>query len=341
MDSVTQAALGAAVAVAVMGRSTPVKKAALWGAVAGTLPDLDVFWNFGDDLSNMLRHRGETHAFFYQTLFSPLLAWLICRWHQQQALFLRWWLAIWLVLITHSLLDTFTTYGTQLALPFSDYPFALESIFVIDPLYTLPLLIGVGLAWRLPGRGLGFNQLGLLLSSLYLGWGLAAQQWVLWQLDSMHPELAHYERLVQPTALNTLVWRIVVMDQAGYREGFYALNDGTTPIEFRRHVFPKQTQALSQLPQAKELTRFSHGFVGYFQRGELLTMADLRMGMQGNYAFEFSLACQQDNELEPIAVVQLDKPYQMLEMWTWAFRRFWLDTKPLSAISVRSQPNCI
>ncbi|MCC5826436.1 metal-dependent hydrolase [Alkalimonas sp.] len=340
MDSVTQAALGAAVAVAVMGKSTPVKKAALWGAVAGTLPDLDVFIHYGDDLSNMLRHRGESHAIFYQTLFSPLLAWLICRWHQQQALFLRWWLAIWLVLVTHSLLDTFTTYGTQLALPFSNYPFALESIFVIDPLYTLPLLIGVGLAWRLPGSGLGFNKLGLLLSSLYLGWGLLAQQWVLWQLDQQHPELAHYERLVQPTALNTLVWRVIVMDAEGYREGFYALNDGKTLIEFRQHAFPEQAKALSQLPAAQELTRFSHGFIGYFQRSQLLTMADLRMGMQGNYAFEFSLACQQGTELKPIAVVQLDKPYQMLEIWAWAFRRFWLEARPLSEITVRSQPDC-
>ncbi len=340
MDSITQAALGAAVAVTVVGKPGSVKKAAIWGAVVGTLPDLDVFWNYGDDLTNMLRHRGETHAILYQSLAAPLLAALICWWHRQRADYGRWLLAVWLVLVTHSLLDTFTTYGTQLALPFSDYPFALESIFVIDPLYTLPLLAGVVLAWRRPVTGFRFNRWGLWLSTAYLGWSLLAQQWVLWQLEQLHPELEYQSRLVQPTALNTLVWRIVLVDEHGYREGFYALNDGRRPIKFRKHSFPAKAQALKQLPEAQQLQRFSHGMVGYFEREELLTMADLRMGMQGNYAFEFSLACQHNGSLQPAEVVQLDKPYQMLEMWTWAFRRFWLDTRPLSPLQVRSQPGC-
>ncbi|MCH8538250.1 MAG: metal-dependent hydrolase, partial [Alkalimonas sp.] len=96
MDSVTQAALGAAVAVAVVGKRSSIKKAALWGAAIGTLPDLDVLINYGDDLSNMVRHRGESHALFYQTLIAPVIAWLICRWHQQMDQFKHWWLATWL-----------------------------------------------------------------------------------------------------------------------------------------------------------------------------------------------------------------------------------------------------
>ena len=51
---------------------------------------------------------------------------------------------MWLALVTHPLLDAMTVYGTQLALPFSDHPFGVGSIFIIDPLYTLPLLAGTG-----------------------------------------------------------------------------------------------------------------------------------------------------------------------------------------------------
>ncbi len=69
MDSLTQITLGAAVGVAVMGRRTAVWKAALWGGIAGTLPDLDVFVDHGDAVLNMVRHRGESHSFFYLTLF--------------------------------------------------------------------------------------------------------------------------------------------------------------------------------------------------------------------------------------------------------------------------------
>ena len=54
------------------------------------------------------------------------------------------------MLITHPLLDATTVYGTQLWLPFTNHPVGVGSLFVIDPLYTLPLLVGVmlALAWR-------------------------------------------------------------------------------------------------------------------------------------------------------------------------------------------------
>ena len=76
MDSLSQLVLGAACGVAVMGRRTAVWKAALWGGVAGTLPDLDAFIDFGDAVRNMTYHRAESHGLFYLTLIAPLLAWL-------------------------------------------------------------------------------------------------------------------------------------------------------------------------------------------------------------------------------------------------------------------------
>ncbi len=111
-----------------MGRRTAVWKAALWGAVAGTLPDLDAFINHGDAILNMTRHRAESHALFYLTLAAPVLAWGVARLHGEAALlFRRWWLAIWLALVIHPLLDTMTVYGTQLLQPFTDYPFGVGS----------------------------------------------------------------------------------------------------------------------------------------------------------------------------------------------------------------------
>uniref|UniRef100_UPI0025D85B24 metal-dependent hydrolase n=1 Tax=Rhodoferax sp. TaxID=50421 RepID=UPI0025D85B24 len=140
MDSLSQIALGAAVGVAIMGRRTAVWKAAAWGAVAGTLPDLDVIIDHGDPIRNMVLHRAETHAPFWLTLFSLPFAALVARLNGEWSLWRRWWLAMWLVLVTHPLLDAMTIYGTQLALPFSNRPYGVGSIFIIDPLYTLPLL---------------------------------------------------------------------------------------------------------------------------------------------------------------------------------------------------------
>ena len=143
MDPVSQAALGAAVGVAVMGRQRPVWQAALAGAVIGTLPDLDIFIDKGDAVNNMVLHRAETHAFFWQLLASFPIAYLLARVTRSSELFGRWWLMTVLGLFTHSMLDALTIYGTRLALPFSDHPFGLGSLFIIDPLYTLPLLLGL------------------------------------------------------------------------------------------------------------------------------------------------------------------------------------------------------
>jgi len=149
MDSLTQIALGSAVGVAVMGRRTAVWKAALWGAIGGTQPKRGAFINHSDAILKMTRHRAESHALFVLTLAAPVLAWIVSRVHGEAALFRRWWLAMWLVLITHPLLDTMTVYGTQLLQPFSDHPFAVGSVFIIDLAYTLPLIVGVVAALRL------------------------------------------------------------------------------------------------------------------------------------------------------------------------------------------------
>lgn len=142
MDSVTQVALGASLGVAVMGRRTAVWKAALWGGVAGLLPDLDVLIDHGDAVLNMVRHRAESHSLFYLTLLSLPMAWGVARLHGERALLMRWWLALWLALFTHPLLDLMTVYGTQVLQPFSEEAFGLGSIFIIDPLYSLPLYAG-------------------------------------------------------------------------------------------------------------------------------------------------------------------------------------------------------
>ncbi len=234
MDSVSQIALGAAVGVAVMGRRTALWKSALWGAVAGTLPDLDVFIDHGDAVRNMVLHRAQTHALFWLTLFSLPFAAAVARLHREWPHWRRWWLAMWLALITHPLLDAMTVYGTQLGLPFTNHPFGVGSVFIIDPLYTLPLLVGTGIA--LVTTRLRANALGLALSTLYLGWGVIAQQHVSQVVRNTltRQGIAAERVLVTPTAFNSVAWRVVVMQREQYLEGFYSLLDRESTIAFDR-----------------------------------------------------------------------------------------------------------
>ncbi len=310
MDSLSQIALGAAVSVAVMGRRTAVWKAALWGALAGTLPDLDVLIDQGDVMRNMVLHRAESHSLLWLTLFSLPFAAMVARLHGERGLLRRWWLALWLVLVTHPLLDTMTIYGTQLALPFSNHPFGVGSIFIIDPFYTLPLLVGViwALATRGSHRGSLDNGAGLLLSTAYLAWSFVAQQQVtqIARASLAQQGIAVEHLLVTPTPFNTVLWRVVAVAGDDYHEGFYSLYDAQPNMAFDR--FPRGNALAAELQDidgVQRLAAFTKGFYKLEQRGSRLLISDLRMGQEPNYSFTFAVA---ERHSPPVA---LTKPEQL------------------------------
>src|SRR5690606_9714865 len=148
MDSLTQIVLGAAVGEAVLGRKVG-NKAMLYGAIAGTIPDLDTFASyFVDTVTAIEIHRGFTHSIFFSVVFAPVFGWLISKIERKSAAnWIDWSRLMFFGLFTHPLLDSFTTWGTQLFWPL-DIRLDLKTIFVIDPLYTLPFLIFLILAMR-------------------------------------------------------------------------------------------------------------------------------------------------------------------------------------------------
>lgn len=326
MDSLSQIALGSAVAVATMGRRTAVWKAAAWGAVAGTLPDLDVLVDHGDPILNMVLHRAESHSLFWLTLFSLPLAAAVARLHGEWALWRRWWLALWLALVTHPLLDAMTVYGTQLALPFSSHPFGVGSVFVIDPLYTLPLLVGAGwaLATRGQGRGLAANAAGLVLSTAYLAWGVVAQMHVdrIAQRSLAAQGIAAERVLVTPTAFNSLLWRVVAVAGDHYHEGFYSLLDAQPHVAFDRFERGSALAAeLQGVDGVRRIAAFSHGFYKLHQEGDRLLVSDLRMGQEPTYIFAFVVA-ERRSPLAPLAAsMQVGGRPDLRRALPWLWRR--------------------
>lgn len=293
MDSLTQITLGSAISVAIMRRRVPVWQSALWGAFAGTTPDLDVVVDFGDDILNMTRHRAESHAIFFLTLASPIFAGLASWTSKQSGLFKHWLLAFWLVFITHVGIDYLTVYGTQLLQPFTDYPFGRGSIFIIDPLYTMPLLIGlVACLIARSERRFVFNSIGLAISSLYLVWGLLVQQHVeSVARDSLPPGVERQaDMLVTPSPLNSILWRLVVITPDRYYEGWYSLLDKEPIVQWTAHdrgasLIDKH----SQHEGAARIQAFSHGFYRMQETNGRVYITDLRMGFEPAYFFHFDL----------------------------------------------------
>ena len=236
MDSVTQILLGASVSVAVMGRRTALWKSALWGGVAGLLPDLDVLIDHGDPVLNMVRHRAESHALLLLALFAVPMAWCVSRLHGEARQFGRWCWALMLALVTHQLLDLMTIDGTQVLQPFTDEAYGLGSIFIIDPVYTLPLLFAVVVAVRSKAvdRALAINRWALAFSTAYLAWSALGQAWVTHHARASLAAqgLPSAQLLVTPAPFSTLLWRVVAIDGERFHEGFYALLDGKRPVRF-------------------------------------------------------------------------------------------------------------
>jgi inner membrane protein len=333
VDSVSQIALGAAVGMATMGRRTALWKSALWGAVAGTLPDLDVLIDQGDPIRNMVLHRAETHALFWLTLFSLPLAAVVARLHGEWASWRRWWLALWLVLVTHPLLDAMTVYGTQLALPFSDHPYGVGSVFIIDPLYTLPLLVGVG--WALAARGsrigMRANACGLLLSTAYLAWGVMAQQHVsrVASASLMQQGIVAERVLVTPAPFNSLLWRVVVVAGDRYHEGFYSLLDQGAQMAF--DSFERGNALAAELKGNEGVRRirdFSKGFYKLSQDGARVLISDLRMGQEPTYIFTFAVAERHSAAVSLALPVQVGARPEIQRILRWQWRRMWGEALP-------------
>lgn len=294
MDSITQAVLGASVQAALLGRWQG-RKALLYGAALGTLPDLDVVIDYGDAVANMTYHRGFSHSLFVVSAVALLLTALIRRWRPDAGYSgTRLLLTLWLVLLTHVLLDAFTSYGTQLLWPLPTLPIAWSSVFIIDPLYSVPLLLAVlvGGLFGLRGRAARWPAAALLLSSLYLGFTVAGKQMAEQRVEAAMARAGiQAERLFStPTPFNSLLWRVILIDGAQYHEALVGWFDDAPPQFVSLPRGAPLAQVLADSPQHARLQWFSGGFLRYDEEDGQLLVTDLRLGMTGYHPFRFPLA---------------------------------------------------
>jgi inner membrane protein len=328
MDSLTQITLGACVAAACVPPGQR-RKAALLGAALGTLPDLDVFLDYGGPVANFTMHRGFSHSLLVLAPIGALL-WLALRsfWPPVREAPQRWFAAIFLALLTHPLLDAHTAYGTQLFWPSGSAPISWATIFIIDPLYTLPLLAGMIAVLIQPvsqaaGRWL---MAGLVWSMLYLGWSWFAQTLVAANArQSLHAQgVAEARLFVSPAPLTTLLWRVVARTQQGYYEGLDSVvaNDG--PIEFT--FYPSEDRilaaALPHVPAAQRLQWFAGGFVGASVENDTLVLSDLRMGNHPDYVFRHAVARRGNPHWEAIEPERLPSTIPTRQL-KWIWQRIW------------------
>lgn len=266
MDSITQATLGAAVAH-ICWQQQLGKKSLVAGLVLGSLPDLDILlYPALDEVQRLYWHRGESHSVWFILLGSLGLSWLLQKTEITKGLESKKILVgLFLILSTHILIDVFTTYGTQLFAPISREGFALSNLFIVDPLFTLPLLVGTLGAYFVKDKKTAsyFNQIGLLFAVFYVVWSLTAQTIAHRQFRSALAE-QEIEVLSQRTsagAFNTILWRHIAQIPGGYLIGYWSwLDEKDQKIQFQ--FIPQEVDAVKQIKSTR-----SFRAVAWFSQG--------------------------------------------------------------------------
>ena len=288
MDSLTQIVLGASVAEATLGKKIG-NKAIVLGAIAGTIPDLDIVTRFFvDDLTASVMHRGFSHSLIFPFVVSPILAWILKKiyYNYSDVSFNDWFKMFFLAIITHPLLDAQTTWGTQLFWPF-EWRVAIENIFIIDPIYTLPFLtflILTAFQDKLSKKRRLFNSLGLIISSAYLLVTLSFKGVAHYNIaKGLEENNIEYKDInTRATYFNSILWSSQIELEDSYIFTYYSLFDKSKPIFTKK--FPKNHNMLQPFIDEKKIQQLiilSNGHYLMTNENDELIFWNLKLGLKG------------------------------------------------------------
>ncbi len=311
MDSLTHLVLGAAIGEAVLGKRIG-RKAMLWGAIADTIADFDVFASpCVSDAQQLMIHRGITHSLLFVVLVSPVLGYLFSQLFRKTEISWRSWsLLFFLGMFSHVFIDAFTSYGTGLFEPFNSYRVSFNTIFVADPFYTIPFLFCVLVALIAKNgspKRLKWNKAGLVISSCYLIFTFVNK----WHINDKMTESFNKKGIqtgyliTTPTPLNNFLWMAYSPDKTGYWFGYYSIFDKTNSIDWY-HIMRNDSLLLpfANDESVKILKQFSKGYYVVSKNDTSIYFNDIRFGQIGgwdkpdsSFVFSFALNRNVDNSM--------------------------------------------
>lgn len=207
MDIVTQALLGAALAQTVATKEE-TKLATMIGLVAGVLADADIFiYSSADPLLTLDFHRHFTHSIFFIPIGALIVAGLLKLILKDRIGFKRLYVFSLLGYSLSGFIDACTSYGTHLFWPVYNERISFNIISIIDPIFTIGLLVSILMVWfKVQPK---YAKWGLGYCALYLSLGLFQHQRAVESAEQLITERGHVGEkvLVKPSFANILVWR--------------------------------------------------------------------------------------------------------------------------------------
>ena len=320
MDSLTQIVLGIAVAEWCAGRELK-NKTFVYGAILGTMPDLDILTGLVlDPVNAVMMHRGASHSLLLFLLLSPVLGAIISKIENKKISFYKSASMVFWCLFTHVLLDMFTSWGTQTLWPL-EKRFAFKTIFVIDPLYTIPLLVTVVLTFRVRDTVLRKNYItkGLIISSAYLALSCVVKLYAVTRFEKalLKQRVIYSEIIVKPTAFNIILWNANIATEDGYLLGDYSLFDSQA-ISFTKYSKNRELDSvLKGNSDFEKLKKISEGWYIISKNNDILYFNDLRFGLLNNspknpqFAFSYQFV-PSDSGLKAVEVAKKKREGKLL-----------------------------
>ncbi len=334
MDSLTQIVLGAACGEAVLGKKIG-NKALLFGAIGGTIPDLDVLvgsWLYGNEIDAMLFHRGFMHSILFSILGAFLFGWITYKLYNTgkrlQTTTLRDWVLLFFwALFTHPILDSFTPYGTQLFSPFSSYRVAFNNIAVADLAYTLPFLICILVLMffkRISQKRKLWLKLGIGISSAYMLFTIFNKLYIdnVFKSSLAEKGISYQRFSAQPSIFNNILWYGIAETKDNYQVAFYSLLDTSDQFSEWQTIPKKRLSNNNYDKDIACLAWFSNDFynVQALENGEFL-YNDLRYPLvetREGYKSVFNLKLYEADgrlDMKPFAPEMEDFEFTMSALW--------------------------
>jgi inner membrane protein len=264
-------------------------RALAWGAFFGTLPDLDVLVApLLDTAGNLWWHRGPSHSLLVMIAASWFLSpWLARWWRRDKVSRSRAGWFVFAAWSTHVLIDCFTVYGTSVFWPFPLPRTGLDLLFIIDPLFTLPMM--VALVWlaflrdrKSAPRRMHINLCGLGVSTAYVLLSCLAKHSVSgeFKADLQRRGVVPQATMEAPTPFNIVLWRAVADCGDSFWIGYRSVLDReSTPVRWT--VIPKRQEELGDLAATREGRRlkwFTGGWWIARAHRKGVWVGDLRFG---------------------------------------------------------------
>lgn len=234
-------------------------KGQLIGAIAGTIPDLDILLNplFTDEITKLQIHRGYSHSMFVHLLLAVPFAWISHLIFKKRFSFKLWYITWYLCFLTHTLLDCCTTYGTQLLLPFTNQLVGFNNIAVVDPFWTLPfmliLIVCMFIRRENPAR-FKWAWASVIYASLYMSYTFVNKYNVHNHLSQelKRQNIRVDELSTTPSMLNNWLWSGIATTQDSLYIGEYSLLQEEDEVKWVG--FARNLDLLTSHPAQRELS---------------------------------------------------------------------------------------